>query len=107
MNIYNIPNLIAPAIGGSLVDKGVGKRRSVIATSCLVFIGQLIWAISYFLAPTSFAYWMALFGRFIFALGGDILVVVQSSYTAKWFSSKEIALAFSFTMSISGLVSIF
>jgi len=32
---------------------------------------------------------------------------VQSSYTAKWFSSKEIALAFSFTMSISGLVSCF
>jgi len=28
MNIYNIPNLIAPIIGGSLVDKGVGKRYS-------------------------------------------------------------------------------
>ena len=37
-------------------------------------------------------------------LGGETLAVVQSGYCAKWFKSKELALAFGLTLSCSRLV---
>lgn len=104
-SVYSVPNMVLPFCGGWLVDRVFGIRIGGMVFCGLVTVGQIVFA-----ASTSFAgelesfhsgYYLALIGRIIFGLGGECLSVVQSTYCAKWFAGKELALAFGITLSFS------
>jgi len=46
-------------------------------------------------------YYLALVGRFVFGLGGESLTVAQNTYTARWFTGRQLALAFGLVLSFS------
>lgn len=76
--------------GGFIVDRVTGVRGGVFLFTLLVLIGQLIFA----LGISSKEYYLALFGRFVYGLGGENLVVAQNTFTVRWFSGRTLALAF-------------
>lgn len=102
-SVYSLPNVILPLCGGWIVDRVFGVRLGGILFCSLVLLGQLIWASGSILLTTSptAAYYIGLVGRFVFGLGGESLSVTQSAYLAKWFSGKELNLAFGITLSFS------
>jgi MFS family permease len=96
-SVYSWPNAILALVGGFLIDRVFGIRLGAIVFCTLVFVGQFIFAIGI----QSRSYWVAVIGRFVFGLGGESLSVAQSTYTARWFKGKELALAFGITLSFS------
>jgi len=96
-SVYSWPNTILALFGGFLIDRVFGIKLGAIVFCSLVFIGQLIFAIG----VQAGNFWICLFGRFVFGLGGESLSVSQSTYAARWFTGKELALAFGITLSFS------
>eukprot|EP01094_Clydonella_sp_ATCC50884_P023822 TRINITY_DN5804_c0_g1_i3.p1 TRINITY_DN5804_c0_g1~~TRINITY_DN5804_c0_g1_i3.p1 ORF type:complete len:325 (+),score=80.27 TRINITY_DN5804_c0_g1_i3:114-1088(+) len=99
-SIYALPNIVLPLIGGMLIDRYLGPKFGGILFAGIVVIGQTIFSIGT-LFPQSGGYYVSLFGRFVFGLGGENLAVTQSTYCAKWFAGKELATAFSITLSFA------
>jgi len=97
--MYSLAAVLAVLIGGVLVDK-LGTRKSSLLFSCLVLVGAVIvWKARSI--PVFFL------GRFIFGAGSEPLIVAQSAMLARWFRSKELALSFGVTLTISRLGSLF
>lgn len=48
-------------------------------------------------------YWLMMLGRFVFGLGGECLVVSQSTVISQWFKANEIALALGLNITASRL----
>jgi MFS family permease len=97
--MYSLAAVLAVLIGGVLVDK-LGTRKSSLLFSCLVLVGAIIvWKARSI--PVFFL------GRFIFGAGSEPLIVAQSAMLARWFRSKELALSFGVTLTISRLGSLF
>lgn len=73
-SIYSLPNIVLPLIGGLIVDK-MGVRVGTFVFSLILVVGQAIFMIgcTYENYPTMMA------GRFVFGLGGECLVVSQST----------------------------
>lgn len=98
--VYSLPNTVLPFIGGFLVDRVLGVRLGGLIFGGLVFLGQLVWAISAFF-PNHTGYYIAVTGRFIFGLGGESLSVTQSTYCAKWFPKSFLTTAFGITLAFA------
>jgi len=96
-SVYSWPNTVLALFGGLLIDRVFGIRFAAIVFCTLVLIGQIVFAIGI----SSGNFWICIVGRFIFGLGGESLSVSQSTYTARWFTGKELALAFGITLSFS------
>lgn len=96
-SVYSWPNTVLALIGGFLLDRVFGVRLGAIIFCSLCAAGMFVFA----LGVAVKSYWTALVGRFIFGLGGECLSVSQSTYTAKWFKGKELALAFGIGLSFS------
>lgn len=94
--LYAAPNAIIPLFGGGLVDL-VGVCPSLLACTILLNLGQVIVAIGF----TSRSWGLILFGRFVFALGGENLIVASSALLADWFIGAELAFAFGVNLSIA------
>ena len=77
-SIYSFPNIIAPIIGGIMMDK-FGARVVIIFSSLLVAIGQIF----FLLGVDIRLYYLALFGRGIYGCGGDNLDLGQSIIVIK------------------------
>lgn len=97
-SIYSLPNLVAPILGGILMDK-FGARFLVYLSSILVTAGHAIFAFG--VSIGSFP--IALLGRGIFGCGGDNLDLSQSVIVIGWFASKELSMAFGLNSTISML----
>lgn len=97
-SVYSYPNVILGFFGGYIVDRFTGVRLGAFLFCFLVFCGQLI-----FCFGIQFQYYWAgcVLGRFVFGLGGESLTVAQNTFTARWFSSRQLALAFGITVSFS------
>lgn len=94
--LYAAPNAIIPLFGGGLVDL-VGVSPSLLACTILLNLGQIIVAIGF----TSRSWGIILLGRFVFALGGENLIVASSALLADWFIGAELAFAFGVNLSIA------
>jgi len=98
--VYSLPNTVLPFFGGLLVDRILGVRFGGILFGGLVLAGQLIWAFSA-VSPDIIGFYIAVFGRFIFGLGGESLSVTQSAYCGKWFPEEFLTIAFGITLAFA------
>jgi MFS family permease len=97
--MYSIAAVLAVLVGGMLVDR-LGTRRSSLIFSLLVLAGAVIvWQAKSI--PLIFL------GRFVFGAGSEPLVVAQSAMLARWFKSKELAMAFGIQLTVSRMGSLF
>lgn len=108
--VYSIPNTVVVFFGGLLIDKFLGVRLGSLSYSVLTMLGQIIFAVGAtfgegFAQLWLVAYSVMLSGRFVFALGGESIGVAQSVFIAKWFSGRELALAFGISLSASRISS--
>ncbi len=97
--MYSVAAVLAVLVGGILVDR-LGTRRSSLLFSLLVLAGAaIVWRAGSI--PVFFL------GRFVFGAGSEPLVVAQSAMLARWFKSKELAMAFGIQLTVSRLGSLF
>ena len=78
-----------PILGGLLVDT-FGVRNLLFICSTFIIIGQTLFIVG--VIWKSFT--TVLIGRFIFGCGGENLDLAQSIIVLRWFSGKELSMAF-------------
>eukprot|EP00826_Nyctotherus_ovalis_P010766 TRINITY_DN12820_c0_g3_i1.p1 TRINITY_DN12820_c0_g3~~TRINITY_DN12820_c0_g3_i1.p1 ORF type:complete len:405 (+),score=80.10 TRINITY_DN12820_c0_g3_i1:92-1306(+) len=93
-SLYSLPNIAIPLFGGFFIDR-LGKKNGILVFASIVAVGQFFFAVSTHAvtANKGFGHFLALFGRFVFGLGGESLSVTQSALLAVWFKGKELSLA--------------
>ena len=98
-SMYSLAAVFAVLGGGVLIDRA-GVRRASMIFSVLVVVGAAIvaWAPN---LPTMY------FGRIVFGMGSESMIVAQSAIVARWFTGKELALAFGITLTVSRLGTLF
>ena len=93
-----------PLIGGILIDR-IGLYVTIVIVSTLLATGQAVFMVAGFMGTddetNKWPFIVAMTGRFIYGLGGDILDVCQSTFVMKWFMGKELSLALGIVLSIS------
>ncbi|MGA2736681.1 MAG: MFS transporter [Bryobacteraceae bacterium] len=97
--MYSVAAVVAVGIGGVLIDR-VGVRRASLIFSGFVVGGaaMVAWAPS---LPVLYA------GRVLFGIGSESVIVAQSAIAARWFTGKELAMAFGITLTIARLGTLF
>ena len=98
-SMYSVAAIFAVLGAGILIDR-IGTRRASLLFSILVTAGAAIVA----WAPS--LGWMY-FGRLVFGIGSEPLVVAQSAILARWFRGKELALSFGVALTVSRLGTLF
>jgi MFS family permease len=98
-SMYSFAAIAAVLAGGFLIDK-IGTRRASLLFSAVLTIGACIVAF----APSI---GMMYFGRLLFGMGSEPLVVAQSAILARWFKGKELALSFGIALAVSRLGTLF
>ncbi len=99
--LYAVPNVILPFFGGYFVDR-FGVCPSCLVSTGLLALGQCIVATGFSIKSWN----LILIGRFVFALGGENLIVASSALLADWFIGKELAFSFGFNLAFSRLGSV-
>lgn len=97
--MYSLAAIPTVLLGGYLTDR-LGTRRASLLFSSLVTAGALLVA----LAPSLGVLYV---GRLVFGMGSESLVVTQSAILARWFTGKELALAFGIALTMSRLGTLF
>jgi MFS family permease len=82
---YSLPNFIMVLLGGILIDK-IGVRKAGALFACLCVIGVLMTAMG-----STFS--LMLWGRLLYGLGAESLLVGEMKILSKWFKGKELAFA--------------
>ena len=99
--LYAAPNIILPFFGGYFVDS-FGVCICLLVFTSLIAVGQVVVTLGFL-----FKSWpLIFFGRFIFALGGENLIVANSALLADWFKGKELAFSFGVNLSIARVGSV-
>ncbi|MBS1854077.1 MAG: MFS transporter [Acidobacteria bacterium] len=98
-SVYSLAAVFAVLGGGVLIDRA-GVRRASMIFSLLVVSGAAIvaWAPN---LPVMY------FGRIVFGMGSESMIVAQSALVARWFAGKELAMAFGITLTVSRLGTLF
>jgi MFS family permease len=89
-SVYSWPNVILAFFGGYIIDRFLGVRLGSLLFCSLVLLGQVIFSMGIQFS----VYYVCVLGRFVYGLGGESLTVSQSTFTARWFDGKLLALAF-------------
>ena len=97
--MYSVAAVFAVLAGGFLIDR-VGVRRASLIFSTFVVAGAAMVAAAPSL-PVLYA------GRVLFGIGSESMIVAQSAITARWFTGKELAMAFGITLTIARLGTLF
>lgn len=97
--MYSVAAVFAVLGGGLLIDR-VGVRRASLIFSSFVVVGACMVAAAPSL-PVVYA------GRVLFGIGSESMIVAQSAITARWFTGKELAMAFGITLTIARLGTLF
>jgi len=101
-SLYAMPNVILPFFGGYFVDT-YGQCLSLLVSTSFLLLGQCVVAVGF-----SFKSWyLVLTGRFLFALGGENLIVASSALLADWFIGKELAFSFGVNLALARVGSVF
>ena len=93
--IYSLPNIIMVLIGGIIIDR-IGVKKGTLLFGALCFAGAVITASSGTLAIMAF-------GRLVFGVGAESLIVSVTCAIAKWFKGKELSFAFGINLTIARL----
>lgn len=96
---YSVAAVVAVLLGGFLLDK-IGTRRASLLFSAVLTLGACVVA---FAPSIGWIY----FGRLLFGMGSEPLVVAQSAILARWFRGKELALSFGIALTVSRLGTLF
>lgn len=97
--MYSVAAVFAVLAGGFLIDRAGVRRASLIFSSLVVGGAVLVaWAPN---LPVLYV------GRVLFGIGSESMIVAQSAITARWFTGKELALAFGITLTIARLGTLF
>jgi len=91
--IYSFPNIFTVVIGGIIIDR-IGLRRATLIYGVLCFIGAVIDVLSGKL-------WLMAFGRLIFGMGAESLIVAVTTALAVWFKGKELSFAFGLNLTFA------
>ena len=91
--IYSLPNIVMVLIGGVIVDR-YGARLATLAFATICAIGAVITAMS----PV---FPMMAFGRLIFGLGAESMIVAITVIIGQWFVGKQLGFAFGVNLSIA------
>lgn len=94
-SFYSWPNLFMVFLAGILIDR-YGTRTMSLVFSALIVLGSAIVAA----APV---FWLMLFGRTIFGIGAEALIVCQGVILTKWFKGKELAFSFGLALTFMRL----
>src|SRR5438874_879912 len=89
-SMYSLAAVFAVLGGGLLIDR-VGVRLASLIFSTLVVIGAALVATAPSLAVLDI-------GRIVFGIGSETMIVAQSAIIARWFTGKELALAFGISL---------
>lgn len=98
-SMYSFAAVFAVLAGGFLIDRA-GVRRASMIFSSLVLIGACIVA----WAPTLPVMYV---GRVLFGMGSESMIVAQSAIIARWFTGKELAMAFGISLTVCRLGTLF
>jgi len=98
-SMYSLAAIVAVLAGGYLIDR-VGVRRASLILSGFVVAGAALVAC----APSLQVMYL---GRILFGIGSESMIVAQSAITARWFTGKELAMAFGITLTVSRLGTLF
>jgi MFS family permease len=91
--IYSFPNIIMVLIGGIVVDR-IGTGRSILLFAAICVAGTILTAIS-----PSFP--VMAFGRLIFGLGAESMIVAVTVVIGQWFVGRQLGFAFGLNLSIA------
>ena len=98
--VYSYPNMVMTLVGGLLIDKYLGLRKTVLLMSGVVVVSSFIF--SFGIAVCSYP--IIVLGRFLFGLCGETLFVAQGAFLARWFGgTKFLSLVFGIAVSSSRL----
>jgi MFS family permease len=98
-SMYSLAAVFAVLAGGFLIDRAGVRRASMIFSSFVVAGAAIVaWA------PTIPVLDV---GRIIFGMGSESMIVAQSAIVARWFTGKELAMAFGVTLTMSRLGTLF
>jgi MFS family permease len=95
--LYNWPNAVLSLFGGYLVDRYFGINWGAIIFCVFTFSGQFILGVGAFVDQ----FWLMCLGRFIFAIGGENLVVTSNMRAVKWFKGRELSMVFGLQLSVN------
>jgi MFS family permease len=91
--IYSFPNIVMVLIGGIILDR-FGARLATLAFASVCALGAVLTAISP-LFP------LMAFGRLIFGLGAESMIVAVTVIIGQWFVGKQLGFAFGLNLSIA------
>ncbi|CAG8382056.1 unnamed protein product [Penicillium salamii] len=98
---YAAPNMILPFFSGFLVQR-IGEKLALLTNLLAVLVGQLIFSVSLQLRSQL----GMILGRVFIGLGGEIIGVLGTEITTRWFKNKQLSLALAITLSVSRLGSV-
>jgi MFS family permease len=91
--IYSFPNIVMVLVGGIIIDR-FGARITTLVFAIICTLGAVITA-----ASPSFP--MMAFGRLIFGLGAETLIVAVTVILGQWFVGKQLGFAFGLQLAIA------
>ena len=91
--IYSLPNIVMVLIGGVIVDR-VGARIATLVFTAICLAGAILTAASEAFATMAF-------GRLLFGLGAESMIVAVTAALGQWFKGKQLGLAFGLNLSIA------
>eukprot|EP00744_Colponema_vietnamica_P010673 GILI01015063.1.p1 GENE.GILI01015063.1~~GILI01015063.1.p1 ORF type:complete len:603 (-),score=152.24 GILI01015063.1:244-2052(-) len=98
--IYSYPNMVMTIVGGLLIDKYLGLRKTTMLFCGIVVLASFVFAVG--VATTSYS--TMVLARFMFGCSAENLFVAQGSFVSRWFGgSKFMAFAFGIAVSFSRL----
>jgi len=100
-SVYNWPNVVMVLLAGFTVDRWLGLQRSTLLLAFSILLGQFIFST----AIQWRTYPMAVFGRFVFGLGGAAISVAQSTWIVLLSDASNMAWRFGIVLTVSRLAS--
>ncbi|MGH9386727.1 MAG: MFS transporter [Vicinamibacterales bacterium] len=91
--IYSFPNIVLVLIGGIIIDR-FGARLTTLVFAAICTLGAVITAISPLFPVMAF-------GRLIFGLGAETMIVAITVIIGQWFVGKQLGFAFGLNLSVA------
>jgi MFS family permease len=91
--IYSLPNIVMVLIGGVIVDRA-GARTATLVFTAICLAGAILTAASETFATMAF-------GRLLFGIGAESMIVAVTAALGQWFKGKQLGLAFGLNLSIA------
>ena len=91
--IYSFPNIVMVLVGGIIVDR-FGARISTLVFAIVCTIGVVITAVSPMFPVMAF-------GRLVFGLGAESMIVAITVILGQWFLGRQLGFAFGVNLAIA------